>query len=248
MRRCTHVVQLIAVLTVLGAVTAFAQAPPAPPKIWTVTAGGGLALTDGNTDTSTVNASYDVTYDPQTRNVVKSDGLFLRGKTEDALSADRLGLNGRDEFKLNERAYVFGQNQFLRDRFKDITYLLAPTAGVGYAVAASDATKLGVDAGVGGVWEKNPGFDVRASGALTLGERLAQVVTATTSLSQSYSGLWKTADLGDSLHIFSVGVAVAMTTRIQFKFDLLDTFKNRPPLPTIQKNDVATLISLVYKL
>ena len=248
MKRCTHAAHVIAVLTVLGTVPACAQAPPAPPKIWTVTAGGGLALTDGNTDTSTVNASYDVTYDPQTRNVVKSDGLFLRGKTESELSADRLGLNGRDEYKFSDRAYVFGQNQYLRDRFKDITYLLAPTAGVGYAIAASEETKLGVDAGVGGVWEKNPGFDVRASGALTLGEKLAQVLTATTSVSQSYSGLWKTADFGDSLHIVTVGVAVAMTTRIQLKFDLLDTFKNRPPLPTIQKNDVATLISLVYKL
>jgi putative salt-induced outer membrane protein YdiY len=239
---------LIAVLTVLGAAPAFAQAPPAPAKIWVATAGGGLALTDGNTDTSTVNASYEVTYDPQMRNVVKSDGLFLRGKTEGELSADRLGLNGRDEFTFNDRAYVFGQNQFLRDRFKDITYLIAPTAGVGYALAASDVTKLGVDAGIGGVWEKNPGFDVRTSGAVTLGEKLAQVVTATTSLSQSYSGLWKTADFGDSLHILNVGVAVAMTSRIQFKFDVLDTFKNEPPLPTIQKNDVATLISLVYKM
>jgi hypothetical protein len=46
---------------------AFAQAPE-PPKIWTVAAGAGLALTNGNKDTSTINASYDVTYDPQTRN------------------------------------------------------------------------------------------------------------------------------------------------------------------------------------
>jgi hypothetical protein len=42
-----------------------------------VAAGAGLALTSGNTDTSTVNASYDITYDPQTRNVVKSDGLAI---------------------------------------------------------------------------------------------------------------------------------------------------------------------------
>jgi putative salt-induced outer membrane protein YdiY len=248
MRRCTHAVRIIAVLTAFGAAPAFAQAPPAPPKIWTATAGGGLALTDGNTDTSTVNASYEMTYDPQTRNVVKSDGLFLRGKTEGTLSADRLGLNGRDEFTFNDRAYVFGQNQFLRDRFKDITYLLAPTAGLGYALAASDATKLGVDAGIGGVWEKNPGFDVSGSGAVTLGEKLAQVLTATTSVSQSYSGLWKTADFGDSLHIFNVGVAIAMTSRVQFKLDVLDTFKSQPPLATVQKNDVATLISLVYKM
>ena len=69
-----------------------AQAPPAEPKIWTDAMSAGLALTSGNTDTSTVNAAYDLVYDPQTKNVVKSDALFLRGKTEGELSANRLGL------------------------------------------------------------------------------------------------------------------------------------------------------------
>ena len=223
-------------------------APPAPPKMWTVTAGGGLAVTNGNSDTSTVNASYEITYDPHVRNIVKSDGLFLHGTTESELSADRLSLNGRDEFKFNGRAYVFGQNQFLRDRFKDITYLLAPTAGVGYSVVATKTTMVGIDVGVGGVWEKNRGLDVAASGAAALGEKLAHALTATTSVSQSYSGLWKTTDTSDSLHIFTVGIAAAVTSRTQIKFDVLDTLKNKPPLATIHKNDVATLVSLVYKL
>ena len=242
--------RMAAMMAVLSASSAFAQdpAPAPPPKIWTVTAGGGLAITNGNSDTSTVNASYEVTYDRRLRNVVKSDGLFLHGTTESELSADRLSLNGRDEFKLNRRAYVFGQNQFLRDRFKDITYLIAPTAGVGYSAVATKATTLGVDAGVGGVWEKNRGLDVAASGALTVGQKLVHALTATTSLSQSYSGLWKTSDTGDSLHIFNIGIAAAVTSRTQIKFDVLDTFKNKPPLATIHKNDVATLVSLVYKV
>ena len=71
-----------------SAVPASAQ-PPAPPKIWTVTVSAGLALTSGNTDTSNVNAAYDIVYNPQTKNVVKSDGLFLRSTTEDELSAHR---------------------------------------------------------------------------------------------------------------------------------------------------------------
>jgi putative salt-induced outer membrane protein YdiY len=108
---------------------ASAQAPP-PPKIWTVALSAGLALTSGNTDTSNVNAAYDIVYNPQTKNVVKSDGLFLRGETEGVLSANRIGLNVRDEYSLTPRLFVFGQNQYLRDEFKDIDYLLAPTAGV----------------------------------------------------------------------------------------------------------------------
>ena len=67
-------------------------------------------------------------------NVVKSDGLFLRGKSNDVLTAERLGLNVRDEYRINARTFVFGQNQYLRDEFKNIDYLLAPTGRIGYKI------------------------------------------------------------------------------------------------------------------
>ena len=223
-------------------------APPPEPTIWTVTVGAGLALTSGNTDTSTVNASYEVVYTPQTRHVVKSDGLVIRGKTEDDLTTDRLGLNVRHEYSVYERAYVFGQNQFLRDRFKSIDYLVAPAGGIGYNVIDTPETKMGFDAGLGGVWEKNAGVSVVASGSVTLGEKLARTLTATTSLTQVYSGLWKTTDFGDALHVLSLGLSATMSTRTQLKVELLDTYKNEPPLVTVQKNDVAVLVAVVYKM
>jgi putative salt-induced outer membrane protein YdiY len=237
---------LLAVLAF--ATSSYAQAPAAPPKIWTVQASAGLALTSGNSDTSTVNAAYDVTYDPQSKNIVKSDGLWLRGKTEGVLSAHRLGLNIRDEYRFQPRAFVFGQNQYLRDEFKSIDYLIAPTVGLGYKVVDSAATKLSADAGVGGVWEKNPGVDTRASGAMTVSEKLTQTVTANTTLTQAFAGLWKTNDVDDALYTFSVGLAASMSTRTQLKFEVLDTFKNRPPLPSVEKNDVAVLMAIVYKM
>ena len=124
-----------------SAVTASAQAP-APMTPWTGAVSAGLAVTSGNTDTSTFNAAYDVTYAPKTSNLVKSDALLLRGKTQGVLSTDRFALNLRDQYKLNGRAYVFGQNQYLRDTFKNIDYLLAPTAGIGYNVLGTMTSKL----------------------------------------------------------------------------------------------------------
>jgi putative salt-induced outer membrane protein YdiY len=238
---------LAAASLLLFAASAYAQAP-AEPKIWTVQASAGLALTSGNSDTSTANAAYDVTYDPQSKNVVKSDGLWLRGKTEGVLSAHRLGLNIRDEYRFHTRAFVFGQNQYLRDEFKSIDYLIAPTAGLGYKLVDSTATKLSADAGIGGVWEKNPGVDIRSSGAVTVSEKLTQAVTANTTLTQAFTGLWKTNDFDDALYTLSVGIAASMSTRTQLKFEVLDTFKNRPPLPSVEKNDVAVLMAIVYKI
>jgi len=210
--------------------------------------GAGLALTSGNTDTSTVNAAYDLVYDPQTKNVVKSDALLLRGKTEGVVSANRLGFNIRDEYKLTPRMFVFGQNQFLKDEFKSIDYLVAPTAGLGYKLFDTMATKLSVDGSAGVVWEKNPGFEVSSSGAVAVGEKLTQTVTATTTITQSVAGLWKTKNFDDALYTFGVGVAASMSTRTQLKIEVLDTYKKLPPLPTVQKNDVALLMSIVYKI
>ena len=65
------------------------------------------------------------------------------------------------------RMYVFGQNQYFRDTFKSIDYLIAPTGGIGYKLFDTAQTKLSVDGGLGVVWEKNPGFDVDSSGAVT---------------------------------------------------------------------------------
>ena len=238
----------VVLVVVCSAHPVFGQAPAAPPKIWTVTASAGLALTSGNSNTSTINLAYDLTYDPQTKNVVKSDGLFLRGETEGELSNHRTGLNIRDQYKLTDRIFVFGQNQYLRDEFKNIDYLFAPTGGLGYKVIDTATTKFGVDGSVGMVFEKNPGFDVNTSGALATGERLTHTLTGNTTLSQTFMGLWKTDDLEDALFTFGVSIAASMSTRTQLKLEALDTFKNKPPLPTIQANDVAVLVSFVYKM
>jgi putative salt-induced outer membrane protein YdiY len=231
-----------------GPVFGQAAAAPPPPKIWTVTASAGLALTSGNSDTSTVNLAYDLTYDPQTKNVIKSDGLFLRGETEGELSAHRTGLNIRDEYKLTPRLFIFGQNQYLKDEFKEIDYLLAPTGGIGYKLIDTAATKLAVDGSAGVVWEKNPGFDLDTSGALATGEKLTQALTSNTTLTQTFTGLWKTDDFEDALFTLGISIAASMSTRTQLKVEALDTYKNKPPLPTIQANDVAVLMSIVYKM
>ena len=169
----------------LGAGRAGAQAVPAPAAPsgpWTGSIGGGVALTSGNTDTSTINVSYDVTYDPKTKNVVKSDALYLKGKKDGELIVDRLGFNIRDQYNLGRRAFTFGQLQYLRDTFKAIDYLVAPTAGLGYKVVDTPRTSFNVDGGVGGVWEKNPGSDVHTSAAVTASDHLTQKLSDTANL------------------------------------------------------------------
>jgi putative salt-induced outer membrane protein YdiY len=236
-----------ALLLLLVASNARAQPPAAAPADpWTITASAGLALTSGNKDTSSLNLGYGVAYDPKQRNLVKSEGLFLRGKSDGELTADRLALNGRDEYKLHDGLFVFGQLQYLQDQFKEIDYLVAPTGGLGYNLLDTARTKLSLDAGAGAVWEKKPLGEVQASGALTFGEKLSHQLTTTAALTQAFSALYKTDEFEDALYAFSATLAATVTARTQLKVEFLDTYKNLVA-PTIEKNDVAVIVGLVFK-
>ena len=218
-----------------------------PPLGWTGSAGAGLALTEGNSDTSTVNAAYELKRDAGGAIVLKSNGLLVWGKSQGAQTSDRLTLDGRVERKLSTRTSVYGQTQYLRDAFKAIDYLVSPTVGLSRLLLKDDRTELGVDAGVGVVWEQNPGLELQTDGAVTAGQQFARKLTATTELKEKVAALWKMDDFGDALYQFGVGVAASVTAATQLKVEFLDTYKARPPLPTVKKNDIAVLVSFVYK-
>ena len=226
---------------------AFGQTPPPPPPGWVGSASAGLALTQGNSDTSTVNAAYELKRDTGGSLVFKSNGLLVRGEAEDTLTSDRLSLDGRVERRLSTRTSLFGATQYLRDSFKAIDYLVSPTVGVSQLLVKDDRTELGVDVGVGVVWEKNTDLEVQTDGAVTAGQQFTRKLTATTELKEKAAALWKMDDFDDALYTFGVGLAASITAATQLKVEFLDTYKARPPVASVKKNDIAVLVSFVYK-
>jgi hypothetical protein len=118
---------------------------------------------------------------------------------------------------------------------------------VGLTTVRTERTTMTIDVGVGGVWEKNPFDDVRASGALTFNQKLSQTISTTTTVTQSIFGLWKTEDLSDSYYQFGVALATALASRTQVKVEFLDNYNRRPTGMGVQKNDVSLVIALVFK-
>jgi putative salt-induced outer membrane protein YdiY len=246
-----HLLAFAIVVAVMAALpniaTAQTPAPAPPPPDWTGSASVGLALTQGNSDTSTVNAAYELKHDSGGPMVFKSAGLLVWGKAEGELTSDRLALSGRLERKLNDRTAMFGQTQYLRDSFKSIDYLVSPTVGLNRILFKNDRTELNVDGAVGVVWEQNPDLDLQTDGAITAGQQFTHKLTTTTELKEKINALWKMDDLGDALYTFGVGLAASISTRTQLKVEFLDTFKAKPPSEDVQRNDLAVLLSFVYK-
>jgi putative salt-induced outer membrane protein YdiY len=240
---------LAVALVPLHASTSHAQqpAPPEPPKIWTGSGGAGLSLTSGNSETANYNFTFEVKHDPPSPNLLKWSGLYLRGEQDGEATANSISLGVRDEYQVWTRGFLFAQLGYLRDPFKDIDYLVAPTGGLGVKLIDTEPTKFAVDMGIGGVWEKNPFADVQTSGAITAGEQLEHRLNAAATIKHALTGLWKTDDFADSLYTFSAGLATALATHLQLAVDLRDTYKNRPATPTTKKNDVAFVTTLAVK-
>lgn len=228
------------------AATPPAAAPDAPPPALTGSFGAGLSLTRGNSDTTNINVSFDAKYDPKTDYLFKAEGLYLRGQTDGADTANRLSLQGRVERTRGPRLFLFGQVQYVRDTFKRIDYLVAPTAGAGYKVIDTPVTQFVVDTSLGVVVEKDHGRTVGTSPAWAAGEKLTHKLTDTATLTESVQALWKLDDFSDALYTFNVGLAAAISKQSQLKAELLDTYKNQPPAGA-KKNDVAILVSFVFK-
>ncbi len=221
-------------------------APPAPPPVWAGSFGAGLAVTSGNSDTSNVNLAFKAAYDPKNPHLATAEGLYLHGSSEGSTIVSRTSLNVRDEYALTDRTSAFGQFRYLRDTFKGIDYLAAPTFGIAYKVVNLERTRFNIDAGAGVVWEKNTDLDsVNTSGALTLGENLVHKLTSTTTITHAATGLWKTADFGDSLYTVSAGLAAALTAQTQLKVEVLELYKSLPP-PGKESQDVSFITSVVY--
>jgi putative salt-induced outer membrane protein YdiY len=252
-RRLVVLVGVAAAVLVAPAASVMAQPPAAaaapapPPPPLTGSVNFGLALTAGNSDTVNVNGGFDVKYDPKKRSVFKTSGLFLYGEAGGETTAEQYVLTVRDEYALNARAFVFGDFRYLHDRFKGISYMVAPTGGVGFKLIDLAATTLAVGIGGGGVWEKDYGFETNSSGALTFDEKFTHKLTATATVGQSFLALWKTSHFDDALYTFGANFAVAINKRAQLKVELLDTYKNKPQDVTLKKNDLSLIVGVVFK-
>src|SRR5262249_25448519 len=200
---------IVFVFLTIGVTAAAAQtpAPPAapapPPPPWTGSAGIGLSLNRGNTDTTNFNVSFEATYDPKTQDVLRFKGLYLRGETNGSLAGDRLDLLGRYERTFTERVYGFGQLQFLKDHFKQIDYLWAPSAGVGYKLIATPTTTFNVDGGLGFKVEQDeipatattPETTMRQTDAVISGtDKFGDNLSKTSNVSQAFFAPRKAAD------------------------------------------------------
>ena len=208
----------------------------------------GLTLTRGNSDTRTLNLALNLECHPDPKDRLKAEGFYIQNSESGTSSVDRTSAHLRDERTLGGRSFAFGDVQFLKDRFKQIDSLFAPTAGLGYRLLADPKQELTVDLGAGAVIEQDTGLDRQTSGVIRAGESYLWKISKSAILTQNAFALWKTRDTADAYYHFEVALGAAITDHLELKVALLDEYKRQPPDPTVKKNDLAGVVAVGYKL
>ena len=230
----------------LFALTSAAQDAPAP-RAWASSAGAGLAVTSGNSDNQNVNIAFNTLWDPKTGRTFKADAVYLLGRNNGEKQLDKATANARYEQLFNQRAFWFGEVAYLRDPFKDISYLVAPLVGAGYHLINTEVRKLTFDGAVGAVVESGALLGSETSGAVKVGESFDWTISPVSKFTQRLNGLFETQDFGDALYHFDAGLSTTVASRLELKVSYVYDYKTRPPAPEIEKGDSALFAALLVK-
>jgi len=230
------------------AVSAHAQAPEPPAgKTWAGDFSFGLSLTRGNSDTANINLTADAAQRLNPVNLMRYDAFYLRSDTSGTLTADRLLFGARDEYTISPLTYALADAHFLRDRFKEIDYLVNPTVGAGHHFIKTDVQDFAVEGGLGIVLEKDKDLPRDTSGSVNAKQLFTWKFSPTATFGQTATALWKMDDFSDALYHLEASLASTLTARTQLKLSALDDYKTKPPRSGIKKNDFSLIASVGMK-
>jgi putative salt-induced outer membrane protein len=235
----------IAVLLLLLVLPVLAQDEDTPP--WSSSIGAGVAVTSGNSDTRNLNFSFNTLYDPKTERLFKADVIYLLGETDGERQVEKASANARFERLFDDRAFWFGEVQYLRDPLKEISHLISPLAGAGYHLIRTNGRKLTVDGAVGAIFEDGAASDDSTSAAVKAGESFEWQISDSSRFTQRLSGLWKADDFSDALYHFDSGLITTVAERLELKLAYVYDYRNRVPSPEVEKGDSALFAALVFK-
>lgn len=228
--------------------------PPAPMGVWSGKGQLGFLDSQGNTVAESANAALDMALlEGAWKDALHLDGLY--GKNADVVSAERYNAQWQTNYNLTGALFVFGALSYEHDLFNGFDYQASGTAGIGYQIFNSAQTKLSVQVGAGDRVERpetltelpDGNYDRTLlgrenAGVATAGVDFAQVITNTTTLTNSAS---VESGGGNTTIKDTFGFTVKMTTKLALGlgYNLQD---NTNPPAGLKKVDSTETVNLVY--
>jgi putative salt-induced outer membrane protein len=133
-----------------------AGAPTQPPKLWDTSAGFGLTLTRGNSDTLTVNGNLQAARKWE-QNELNLGADITYGENDGEKNAEAYRGYAQYNRLFTDRFFGYARVDALHDDIADVDYRFTLSPGVGYYLVKNDTTSLRGEVGPGVVFEKQGG-------------------------------------------------------------------------------------------
>lgn len=225
-----------------GAAAAAAAVPPKPK--WETSAGVGLSVTDGNSETLlfTVNATTLRKFEKGEFSAGADAGY---GENEGTQNVGYVKGFGQYNYLLTDRWYLFGRAEGLHDSIADIAYRVPLSLGVGYYFIKNEKVTLSAESGPGYVWEKL-GDDARDYATIRFGEKFTWKISDRARLWQSFEYQPKVDEWSHYFLNAEIGVEADITKKMALRVVAQDWYVSEPA-PNRKSNDLRLVAGVNYK-
>jgi putative salt-induced outer membrane protein YdiY len=250
MTRARILVPALLLVLALGLFGLAEEAKEEPPH-WKGDVSLGLSLARGNTRSSSFSFTFSADGPVNAAKTLLwlNKGIYLFGEMDGETSAENLLLSSRVNWQHTPRLYSYYEIQWLRDRFKNYSSRLMPALGVGYKVIAQKMVTLGLDAGLSQVITDY--YDISDSDSYTglrLGELLVWKIAETSEFNEKLEVIPDLGDLSRYFLRFEANLITAIAGHWAVKLTFVDTYDSEPVGIGIEKNDIAFIAGLSWKL
>lgn len=215
---------------------------------WGGDAAVGIALARGNTNTTNLSLTLSAK-GPISKSVINSNkAFFLLSKEKDITNAESMGLESQINLQHTERFFSYYEILGLRDKFKNYSYRILPSVGIGYKVVATEKVQFSASAGLSEVFTKYYGSgDTDSYTGIALGNQLIWKISESAEISQTLDLNSDVSELSHYFLRFEMSLATAIAKGISVKLTFMDNYDNKPVGEGIKKNDVSFLAGLSAK-
>jgi putative salt-induced outer membrane protein len=229
------------------------DAPP-PEGVWTGKGQAGYVSSKGNSDSKSANVALDMTLvEGPWKHAFHLGGLY--GQSAGIVSAERWDTAWQSNQDLTPNVFAFGGLRYQHDMFSGFQYQASATAGLGYKIFDTDATKLSAQIGAGYRRLRPEDLIKAPSGAVvgrtlepaegsavgTFGVTYSRALTNTTTLSDK---LLVESGSADTLITNALALAVKISTKLALSVGYNIQDNTKPPA-NLKKLDTLETINLV---
>jgi putative salt-induced outer membrane protein len=234
---------VLAVIFMLSSGAAYAQADSAAEEEspWAGSASLGFLSTSGNTDTTSYNTAFEISY---TKDLWKHtlDAAANGAEDSGSTTAEAYQAGWKSDYNFSEHSYLFGQINWRKDRFSGVDQQTSWAAGYGRRLIDTPVHLLSAEVGAG---YRSLDFADNTSGdsaIVTLGMDYKWTFSETSTFDQGIS----VESGSDNTFIESVS-AVRAKLLGDFAIVFSYTVRHNTDVPVgSQKTDKLTAISLEY--